>query len=156
MKTGYWFAVAVPVFFVLIQLVGPEKTNPPVVSSRAMEKHLRMDPKVDEILKRACQNCHSHQTRWPWYSNVAPVSWFVIDNVNWGRRHMNFSDWAQYDREEAIQLLQEMCETTQAQEMPLLPYIWMHEEAKVRQEEIDLLCQWSRQEQQHLRKDGRE
>ena len=91
--------------------MGPRKTNPPVVPAEGIEAHLKVDPEVSPILERACRNCHSHQTRWPWYSNVAPVSWFVIDNVNFGRRKMNLSNWDQYDQEETVREAREMQES---------------------------------------------
>jgi len=64
-----------------------------------------VDPQVAGILDRACADCHSNKTRWPWYSHVAPVSWFVIDHVNHGRSHLNFSEWGRYDAFEQRDLL---------------------------------------------------
>ena len=138
-----WFLIGIPAFLVLIQLVGPRKTNPPVVSGEGIEAHLDVSPEVGQIFQRACQNCHSHQTQWPWYSNVAPVAWFVTDNVNFGRRKMNLSNWAQYDQEERVHLLEEMCELVEAREMPLLPYLWMHEESHLDEQDIRTLCRWT-------------
>ncbi|MCH8819198.1 MAG: heme-binding domain-containing protein [Acidobacteria bacterium] len=138
--------MGIPAFLVLIQLVGPRKTNPPVVPAEGIEAHLKADPEVSRILERACRNCHSHQTQWPWYSNVAPVSWFVIDNVNFGRRKMNLSTWDQYDREETVHLLEEMCALVEAGEMPLRPYLWMHEEARLSEQDVRMICRWSQGE----------
>src|SRR5271165_2324423 len=70
---------------VLIQFVQPKRTNPPVVPSRSLEAHVPVPPQVSAILKRACGDCHSSETVWPWYSHVAPVSWLVADDVNVGR-----------------------------------------------------------------------
>ena len=141
--------IGIPVLFVLSQFLGPKKTNPPLDPLRGIEAQLNVTPEVSRIFKRACQNCHSHKTQWPWYSNVAPVSWFVIDNVNFARREMNLSDWAQYSQEEATHLLEEMCELVETAEMPLLPYRWMHDEAHLSEQDVSTLCEWTEAEQEH-------
>jgi hypothetical protein len=105
-------------------------------------------PQVDSILQRACNDCHSDLTRWPWYSNVAPISWFVIDHVDEGRRHVNFSDWlrsntkspAEYTRER----FQAMCKQVQTYDMPLTSYLLLHRAATLSQADIDTICQWTR------------
>src|SRR5215216_3654983 len=93
-----WGVIVVVCLFVMAQFKRPAKTNPVSDPSAALEAHVQIDPKVGAILKRSCYDCHSNNTRWPWYSNVAPVSWFVIDHVNEGRRDLNFSEWGTYTR----------------------------------------------------------
>jgi hypothetical protein len=148
--TPRWLVIGMPALLVLIQLLGPRKTNPPVVPAEGIEAHLEVDPEISRILERACGNCHSHQTQWPWYSSVAPFSWFVIDNVNFGRRKMNLSQWAQYDPEETVHLLEEMCELVEAGEMPLRPYLWMHEEAHLSEQDVKMICHWAQREAQKI------
>ncbi len=150
MITPKWLLMGIPAFLVLIQWGGPQKTNPAVVPSKGIEAHLKADPEVSRILDRACRNCHSHQTQWPWYSHVAPVSWFVIDHVNFGRRKMNLSNWDQYDQEEAVHLLEEICELVETGEMPLLPYQWMHEEARLSEQDVRMICRWAQGEARRL------
>src|SRR6266849_5164385 len=84
-KIMKWLSLTAAVLFVAAQFIGPRKTNPPVNQTRTMQAHVQMTPQVAAIFDRACQDCHSHETRWPWYSQIAPVSWFVIDQVNHGR-----------------------------------------------------------------------
>ena len=150
MKVQYRFAIGIPAFFILIQFLGPQKTNPPIDPLRTVQAHLKMIPEVNAVFERACQNCHSHKTVWPWYSNVAPVSWFVIDNANFGRSHMNHSDWAQYDQEEAIRLLEETCKLVTQGEMPILPYLWMHDEAHLDERDIRVICEWTEDQKASL------
>src|SRR5215217_7072163 len=95
-----WTAITLAALFAALQFVRPARTNPPAEEARAIGAHLNVTPEVAGILDRSCNDCHSNLTRWPWYSNVAPVSWFVIDHVNVGRKEMNFSEWAQYTRRE--------------------------------------------------------
>ena len=76
--------------FLLIQLIpyGRNHTNPPVTQEPAWDT-----PQTRELVKRACFDCHSNETTWPWYSNIAPVSWLVFRDVVDGRRRLNFSEW---------------------------------------------------------------
>ncbi|MEE8160979.1 MAG: heme-binding domain-containing protein [Acidobacteriota bacterium] len=150
MKTRNRILIGVPAFLLLIQFLGPEKSNPPIDPLRTIEAHLKITSQVSAIFERACQNCHSHKTEWPWYSNVAPVSWFVIDNVNFGRSIMNLSDWAQYDGEEVIRLLEQNCELVKAGEMPIVPYQWMHDESHLGEQDIQAICEWAEGEQRRL------
>ena len=85
--------VALVAFLVVIQIFQPARTNPPAVPSRSLTAHVRVPEDVYSSLIRSCGDCHSNQTRWPWYSRVAPLSWVITDDVNEGRRHMNFEDW---------------------------------------------------------------
>lgn len=135
----------------VIQLARPARTNPPTDPGRTLATVTRAPEEVRSILERGCRDCHSHDTRWPWYSHVAPVSWFVINDVNHGRRHFNYSDWAQYDRDKIPQLLKEICEQTRKGEMPLSSYLWMHPDSRLSDREVSLLCDWSDAERRAFR-----
>ena len=89
-KVLKWLAIAVVCVLVGLQFVRPARTNPAFDQSQTIHSRLQMTPQVASILNRSCQDCHSNTTRWPWYSNVAPVSWFVIDHVNHARSHLNY------------------------------------------------------------------
>src|SRR5688572_33411202 len=106
-----WIAISFVVLFVGAQFVRPAKTNPAMDESRALDKHIQMKEEVKATLKRACYDCHSNETKWPLYSQIAPVSWFVIDHVNHGRRHLNFSDWGRYDKATQAEIFKEIQET---------------------------------------------
>lgn len=115
----------------VIQLVpyGRAHTNPPVVAEPAWDS-----PSTRELAARACFDCHSNETRWPWYSHVAPVSWMVQNDVTEGREFLNFSAWNRV-YEDAV----EAGETVVAGEMPLPGYVWLHPTAKLRPDERDAL-----------------
>ncbi len=137
-------ALALVVVFLLAQFMQPKRTNPPVVPSRSLEAHVQVPPNVSSILKRACGNCHSSQTDWPWYSHVAPVSWFVADDVNMGRSHINFQDWeAQENPKEAAEHLALICKEVREKTMPPLTYRILHKEARLSEEDVATLCAWS-------------
>lgn len=78
---------------VVAQFIRPARTNPVSAPGHALEDVVAVPPAVEAVLTRSCGDCHSDRTRWPWYSQVAPVSWFVINHVQEGRRHMNLSEW---------------------------------------------------------------
>ena len=124
---------------VAIQFVRPARTNPPTDPSATLNAHLTVPPGVASILERSCRDCHSNDTQWPWYSNVAPVSWWVIDHVNHGRSHFNFSQWAKYNAEEQRTLLTRSCELSKKGDMPLPSYLRMHD-AAMSAADVALLC----------------
>ncbi len=83
-------AVAVVLAFLLMQGVRVERTNPPV------QTEIPAKPEIKPLLQKACYNCHSNQTDWPWYSRLSPASWLIVRDVNAGRERLNFSEWGTY------------------------------------------------------------
>ena len=116
--------------FLLIQLVpfGHQHSNPPVVQEPKWDS-----PQTRELAKRACFDCHSNETIWPWYSNVAPVSWLVQQDVDEGRRYLNFSDWGR------VREAHEIPEVITRNRMPPSNFQIMHPEARLTQAEKDVL-----------------
>ena len=140
-----WLLLIGVVLFVIVQFVRPAKTNPAIDQSLAIESHLNVDPKVAAIFDRSCADCHSNKTRWPWYSHVAPVSWFVIDHVNEGRGHLNFSEWGTYDKQQQRDLLRDICGEVKRGTMPLSSYTPLHPGSKVSGEDVTTICEWTSQ-----------
>jgi len=116
--------------FVLIQLIpyGHQHTNPPVVQEPQWDS-----PQTRELAQRACFDCHSNEVVWPWYSNIAPVSWLVQRDVDEGRRYLNFSDWGR------VREANEIPEAIQRGYMPPAKFLIMHPDAKLDQVEKDAL-----------------
>lgn len=134
------------VILVGIQLIRPARTNPAVDPARTIEANTQMKPEVAAILERACSDCHSSKTEWPWYSQIAPVSWFLVSDVNDGRKHFSLSDWGAYDPKKKANKLQEMCEEIEKGDMPLISYVFLHPQAKLSDSDKQILCDWSKQE----------
>jgi len=122
-RIGKVVAVAGGALFLLIQLVpyGRRHTNPPVIQEPNWDR-----PLTRELAVRACFDCHSNETRWPWYSHVAPISWLVQRDVEVGRRVVNFSEW-QRSYEEAG----ESADTVVEGEMPPAYYHVAHPSARL-------------------------
>jgi hypothetical protein len=136
--------------FVIAQFKRPAKTNPAIDHSAAIEAQSQLDPKVAAILDRSCNDCHSNKTRWPWYASVAPVSWFVIDHVDEGRDHMNFSEWGSYGPAERKALLGQFCELVTEGWMPLSSYTPLHPGSKLTDEDKKAVCEWAAAERARL------
>lgn len=149
-KVLKWLVVALAVVFIGLQFVRPARTNPAVDQTQTIHAHLQMTPQVAAIIDRSCQDCHSNTTRWPWYSNVVPASWFLVDHVNEGRQHLNFSEWGRLDRRRADKRLEEMCEEVSDKLMPLDSYTWIHRSAKLSADDIKTLCDWTETERKRL------
>jgi hypothetical protein len=145
-----WVVIVLAGLIAVMQLIRPARTNPPVDESRTLSARMQLTPEAAAILNRSCNDCHSNQTRWPWYSNVAPISWFVINHVNDGRRQMNFSDWAQYDRSEQASYLKKICSEVKSGGMPIHSYLWLHGDAKLSSEDVNTLCNWASSESQRF------
>lgn len=143
-KVLKWALLVVACLFIVAQFRRPAKTNPVIDTSRTLEARLQIDPTTAAILDRSCVDCHSNKTRWPWYSNVAPVSWFVIDHVDHGRSHLNFSEWGKYDHGEQRALLGDICKEVQAGAMPLSSYTPLHPGSKLTAEDVQTICDWTK------------
>lgn len=145
-----WLMVVVTCLFVAAQFSGPARTNPDMDQSLALQSHLQVSPQVASLIDRSCADCHSNKTRWPWYSKVAPVSWLVVDHVNHGRSHLNFSEWGRYNRGEAGEMLEEICREVKSGAMPLSSYTPLHPGSKLSAADVKLLCDWTNAERERI------
>ena len=120
-------AAVLAALFGLIQLlpVGAPRSNPPVAAEPAWDS-----PQTRQLFARACADCHSNSTAWPWYSQVAPASWVIAHDVAEGRERLNVSEW-QRPQKDAPKAAGELREG----EMPLRSYLWMHPEAQLSEAE---------------------
>ena len=125
------FIIGAFALFVLIQLVpyGRAHTNPPVVQEPQWDS-----PQTRELMQRACFDCHSNETVWPWYSNIAPVSWLVQRDTDEGREKLNFSEWGRGEQE-----VDEIFEVVKEGEMPLPIFLITHPEARFTPVETEAL-----------------
>ena len=149
-KVLKWLAVAVVAVLLGMQFVRPARTNPAVDQTQTINARLQVTPQVAAIIDRSCQDCHSHSTHWPWYTNIVPVSWVLVDHVNDGRKHLNLSEWGKLDKRRADKKLEEMCEQVSDKLMPIDSYTWIHRSAKLSADDIKILCDWTEAERKRL------
>jgi hypothetical protein len=109
-------------------------------------EQLRMSSEVSDVFRRACLDCHSNHTQWPWYSQLPPASWILTRDVQQGRRFFNSSNWEKYSRGMRLGVLASMVEVARNRTMPPASYQLLHPEARLDQYERDLLAGWAKQE----------
>jgi hypothetical protein len=122
---------------VLIQFVPVDRSNP------AVESDIPTPPDVKVILKRACYDCHSHETVWPWYSRIAPLSWLLARDVHEGRAALNYSMWNRYSTTEQVKKMKESWEEVQEGEMPPWYYLPVHRDASLSEADRQVLQAWA-------------
>lgn len=136
-----WVFIVLAVAFLGIQFVPVERTNPPIDPEMTFQAKVNVPPYIDKLVRTSCYDCHSHETKWPWYSYVAPVSWLVSKDVREGRTQLNFSEW-DYSMFRAVGRLDQMAEEVYQDRMPLPIYLSMHAEAKLSPADKDSLLDW--------------
>ncbi|HSP16890.1 MAG TPA: heme-binding domain-containing protein [Thermoanaerobaculia bacterium] len=147
MSRTKWILLVIVAVFMVIQVVRPDLTNPPVNPRNAIQN---VPPNVQAILQRSCYDCHSSQTRWPWYAQVAPLSWLLKHDVDEGRQELSFSEFATYSPKKAARKMQKACEEVKGGDMPLMQYLPLHPDARLSDADRQTLCTWATAEQQRL------
>jgi len=126
--------------FIAAQFVPVDRDNPPESAP------LAAPAEVMAVLQASCFDCHSNRTAWPWYSRVAPVSWWVAHHVEEGREHLNFSHWGNLTPQEQRHARKEVSEEVREGKMPLPSYVRGHRDAALDDAERELLLRWARGE----------
>jgi hypothetical protein len=121
---------------VLIQFVPVDRSNQPETAP------LQAPPEVMLVLERSCFDCHSQDTLWPWYARIAPVSWLVAHDVHEGRKHLDFSSWANLPAVDRDELREEIGEEVSEGEMPPRSYTWLHRDAVLTDADLAALRRW--------------
>lgn len=134
---------ALLIIIVVIQFIRPEKNKAATVSANDISQHYEVPTEVDKILSRACKDCHSNNTNYPWYSNIQPVGWWLANHVKDGKKELNFSEFATYDPKRRHHKLEEVIEEVKENHMPLDSYLWIHDEAKLSADEKKTLLLWA-------------
>ena len=135
---------------IIIQFFRIDKTIKPINTKTDYISVAQTNPEISTILKNACYDCHSNQPTYPWYTNIAPVSWWIKNHINEGSRHLNFSEWETYTSKRKDHKLEECIEMIEEGEMPMNSYTWMHGEAKLTNAQRTLLIDWFKAERNKL------
>jgi len=120
----------------VLQFIPVKRTNPPI------SWDINAPENVSGILRTSCYDCHSNETRWPWYTYIAPVSFLIASDVNEGRKRLNFSEWDKYDNKKREKKLDGIIEVVEEGEMPLSIYTIIHKDAILDTEKINILKEW--------------
>ena len=128
--------MALLVFLLIAQFITIQRTNPPLKGDLAAPPHIKT------LLRRACYDCHSNETRWLWYAYIAPVSWLILHDVERGRQELNFSEWGSYYPATRIRKLQWMGRALREENMPPWTYRIFHPGTGLTQRDSTALEQW--------------
>lgn len=135
--------VAGAVIAVGAQVFQPDRTNPGSDPSLSIRQDPLVTPEVLGLLERACFDCHTNETRWPWYASVTPINFLTVRDVVEGRKHLNLAEWMSLARGRKASALERMADEVTDGAMPLPPYVLMHPEARWTDEERQTFLDWA-------------
>lgn len=140
-KKSIFFLLLI-IALVVMQFFRIDKTNPAVDASKDFINTVNPPAEIAGMIRAACYDCHSHESKYPWYTNIAPVSWWIKGHIDEGKKHLNFSEWTDYPADERSHNLKECAEVLEETRMPLTPYILLHSEARISKEQRKQLGDW--------------
>lgn len=138
-----WTAAGLVSLVIGLQSTSPKPTNPAFNERETLERTTAVPADVTRAFARACNDCHSNQTNWRWYTYVAPVSWLTVGHVNQGREELNFSIWGTYGARMRETRLRSICQLSRDGTMPLPSYTLVHPQARLSPDEISSICEWT-------------
>jgi hypothetical protein len=132
------------IVFIVIQFFRPQKNISDTIPATDFIAMTKPSPQIEATLRAACYDCHSNNTNYPWYSELAPVSFVIAEHVKDGKKHLNFSEWDTYSAKKKAHKLEELVEEVEEGHMPEESYTWMHAEAKLTEAQISELTNWAK------------
>lgn len=145
MKITKKIAVVLLLVFIAMQFYQPKNNQAQGNHTASFLVETNPPQNVRLILRESCYDCHSNNTEYPWYNNIAPVSYWLADHVTDGKKHLNFSDWKNYSAKKKDHKLEEVAEMIEEKEMPLKEYTWTHEKARLSEEQRKSIIEWAEQ-----------
>jgi HAMP domain-containing protein len=139
LKKVFWVLL---VAFVLIQFIRPAKNTATALSANDISTKYKVPVDVQNILQTSCNDCHSNNTIYPWYSNIQPVAWYLADHVKDGKRHLDFSEFASYRIGRQYRKLEEISHEIEDGEMPMTSYTLIHGNAKLNDVQKATIYKW--------------
>lgn len=136
--------LAILVIFIGIQFFRPARNQSTAISANDVSQHYNVPANITDILKRSCNDCHTNNTVYPWYSNVQPVTWWLQNHINEGKRELNFSEFGSYTPKKQDHKMEEFIEQIEKDEMPLNSYLWIHHDAKLSADDKQALIDWAK------------
>jgi len=131
------------IILVFIQFIRPKKNINTTVTPQDIAVMYPMPDSVHMILEKACYDCHSNTTRYPWYNNIQPVAFWLNNHVTNGKRHLNFSEFGQMPFAKQIKRLKKSAREVENEGMPLDSYLWIHKDARLSDAEKNMLISWA-------------
>lgn len=136
-----YFGIILIIVLVAMQFLQPDKNDGGYESIAVFKADTNPSEEVFSILKTHCFDCHTNQTKYPWYAEIAPISYWLADHVNEGKDEFNMSNWEAYSVKKKDHKLEELAEEVEEGEMPLDSYTWIH--GNISKTDKELLIQWA-------------
>jgi len=147
----FWFVTGgLLLAFLIIQFIRPEKNLGELDVAEDFIQVSMVPDTLARIFLSSCYDCHSNNTNYPWYGNLAPASWYLNKHVVEGKAHLNFSSWGIMNRAQKISILDQICEECSEEKMPLKSYLLIHRSAGLSLKEIEAICAWSEREAMNI------
>ena len=128
---------------VLIQFIRPEKNQSTVNPDQQLTSRYPIPDSVNTILQKACMDCHSYNSHYPWYASVQPIAWWLDEHIRDGKKHLNFDEYTNRSLRYQFHKMEETIEMVKTEEMPLSSYTWTHTEARLTKAERIAITQWA-------------
>jgi hypothetical protein len=138
------FFLLLLIAFVVIQFIHPARNRSEGAQPNYIGNVHPIPQNVKTILEKACNDCHSNNTRYPWYSKIQPIDWWMTDHVNDGKADLNFDEYTHRNLRFQYHKLEEVVEMVEDNKMPLESYTWLHKDAKLSTEEKSALIGWAK------------
>ena len=137
-----YFLIVALIALIVIQFIHPDHVVPEVKLQNDFISQTSPPEEIKSILKTACYDCHSYETKYPWYDKIQPVSFWLDGHVNHARQKLNFSTWGDYTAKKKDHKLEECIEFVEKKWMPLKSYTWAHGEARLTDDDRKLVIDW--------------
>ncbi|SFE03231.1 heme-binding domain-containing protein [Flavobacterium phragmitis] len=138
------FLISIAVILIAIQFFQPEKNISKESSYNSIEKQYAIPSNVNLLLRTSCYDCHSNNTKYPWYSNIQPVGWWLSNHINEGKRELNFDEFNSYTLEKKKKKISEIIKEIDKKDMPLSSYTLIHRNAELTAEQQQEIIQWAK------------
>lgn len=149
-KIAIIFVLILVIGFVAIQFFRPNFTNPPVNAAETLQASTQVPDNVQAILNRSCSDCHTNETKYPWYSKIQPSATLLANHITEGRQHLNLSVFNTYDTARKRRKFDQICEQVESGEMPMWSYTLIHRDGILSDEDKKTLCDWTNAESERL------
>jgi hypothetical protein len=141
------------IVLIIAQFIQPPKNNGSAITANDITHSVQVPDSVMTLLKLACYDCHSNYTRYPWYSRITPVNWWLHNHIDEGKRELNFSEFSGSYRRK-MRKLEESAEQTKKHEMPISSYLWIHKDARLSEAQRKIIVDWANSERKQLMQDS--
>jgi hypothetical protein len=139
--------------FAIIQLFQPDRNNSTENLKSELTNLYKLPDSIENLLSTTCYDCHSNNTDYPFVINIQPFGWYMESKVTKGKKHLNFSEFGNYKKEEAIEKLEDIDLAMQNNRMPLQAYRWYNSESNLTEEQRATISAWAKQLKEIIKKD---